>query len=139
MRYVVAQFLLLVLIVWPIDHYQFSIVGLLLIALAGAISVWTLLSNRPGNFNVRPIPKKTGKLIMYGPYKYIRHPMYSSLFFGSLGVVLCQFVFWKLAAWGLLIVVLAFKANFEERALSKHYRDYAAYKASNSAFIPWLW
>lgn len=139
MRYVFAQFLLLVIIVWPIDHYRLSPYGLLLIGLAGGISVWALLTNRPSNFNVRPIPKESGKLITYGAYKYIRHPMYSSLFFGGLGIVLCQFAYWKLAAWILLIIVLALKANVEERALCKHYSDYIKYKKTNSAFIPWLW
>ena len=139
MGYVFAQFFLLGVIAWPITHYSLSPMGLLLIALAGAISVWTLLTNQPGNFNVRPIPKETGKLITHGPYKYIRHPMYSSLFFGGLGIVLCMFVWWKLLAWGLLIIALAFKASFEERALIKHYTGYAAYKKTNAAFIPWIW
>ena len=139
MFYVFAQFFLLAVIAWPLSEYHLSPVGIALIALAGGISIWTLLTNRPGNFNVRPIPKESGKLITHGPYKYIRHPMYSSLFFGGLGVVLCLFVWWKLLAWALLIIALAFKARFEEKALLKHYADYAQYKKTNSAFIPWIW
>ncbi|TEW49272.1 methyltransferase family protein [Psychromonas algicola] len=95
--------------------------------------------NRPGNFNVRPDPKKSGKLIVHGPYRLIRHPMYTSLFFAGLGVLFFQFSIYKLVAWLLLIVVLALKARFEEKALCLHHQDYANYQKTNKAFIPWIW
>jgi len=137
--YVFAQFFLLFVIAFPIVNLGFSLIGFALIALAGLISLWTLATNRPGNFNVRPIPKQSGKLITTGPYKYIRHPMYSSLFFGGLGVLLCQFIWWKLIAWVLLIVALTLKAKFEEKSLVAHYSDYAAYRKTNFSFIPFIW
>jgi len=139
MQYVIAQFILLVVIAWPLVSLKVSIVGFLLIMLSIFIAVSALMTNRPGNFNVRPHPKQTGTLVVHGPYKFIRHPMYSSLFFGGLGILFCQFSFWKLGAWLLLIVVLALKARFEEKALCAHYEEYRAYQKSNKAFIPWVW
>jgi len=137
--YVFAQFLLLFVIAYPISNLGFSFIGLALIGVAGIISFWTLTINRPGNFNVSPIPKESGKLITTGPYKYIRHPMYSTLFFGALGVLLCQFIWWKLVAWLLLIVALTLKAKFEEKILLIHYSGYAKYKKTNFSFIPFIW
>ncbi|WP_435236536.1 methyltransferase family protein [Psychromonas sp. PT13] len=139
MGYVIAQFILLLIIIWPIANLQLSIIGLLLIALSGIIALSALITNRPGNFNVRPHPKPNASLIVHGPYKLIRHPMYSSLFFGGLGIVFCQFSLLKLIAWLLLIVVLALKARFEEKALCEHYDQYASYQKTNKAFIPWVW
>jgi protein-S-isoprenylcysteine O-methyltransferase Ste14 len=139
MFYVIAQFILLIVIAWPLASLKISIVGLLLIFLSAIIALSAVMTNRPGNFNVRPHPKETGKLIVHGPYKFIRHPMYSSLFFAGLGVLFCQFSFWKLSAWLLLIVVLALKARFEEKALCAHYEQYRTYQKSNKAFIPWVW
>jgi len=139
MVYVIAQFILLLVIAWPLASLSISIAGLLLILLSIFIAFSALMTNRPGNFNVRPHPKKTGTLIVHGPYKFIRHPMYSALFFGCLGIILCQFSYWKLGAWILLIIVLALKARFEEKALRSHYVQYREYQKTNKAFIPWIW
>lgn len=139
MVYVVAQFMLLIIIAWPLASLKVSMVGLCLILFALFIALAALIANRPGNFNVRPHAKKTGILIIHGPYKFIRHPMYTSLLFGGLGVIFCQFSYWKLSAWLLLIVVLALKARFEEKSLCNHYAEYRAYQKSNKAFIPWIW
>lgn len=139
MIYVIAQFFLLLIIAWPSANLNISIIGLFFIFIAAFIAFSAITTNRPGNFNVRPHPKETGILIVHGPYKFIRHPMYSSLFFGSLGVIFCQFSIWKLAAWLLLIIVLALKARFEERALCEHHKEYLEYQKTNKAFIPWVW
>jgi len=139
MIYVIAQFILLIVIIWPMPYLQVSIIGFIFIFIATLIAFVTLISNRPGNFNIRPQPKAMGTLIVDGPYKYIRHPMYSALFFGCLGILFCQFNIWKLCAWLLLVLVLTLKARFEEKALCPHYVQYKDYQKTNKAFIPWLW
>jgi protein-S-isoprenylcysteine O-methyltransferase Ste14 len=139
MLYVVAQFLLLAVIAWPLASLSLSMIGITLIIFSFCIALSAFMVNQPGNFNVRPTPKITGKLVVHGPYKFIRHPMYTSLFFGGLGILFCQFSFWKLVAWSLLILVLSLKARFEERALSAHHQAYADYQKTNKAFIPWIW
>tara|TARA_R110001583_G_scaffold16561_14_gene67862 strand:- start:28674 stop:29093 length:420 start_codon:yes stop_codon:yes gene_type:complete len=139
MIYVLMQFILLILLAWPNQHWQLSIVGGTFILSGGVIALFAIMANPPGNFNVRPIPKQTGKLITTGIYQYIRHPMYCSLFFGGLGLVFCQFTLWKLIAWILLIITLALKARFEERALVERYSDYKDYQKTTKAFIPLLW
>lgn len=139
MIYVVMQFFLLLVLVWPIAHLNLSIFGLALIIIGAVIAVFAVIAHPIGNFNVRPIPKHTGQLITSGIYRYIRHPMYCSLFFGGLGLVFCQFIWWKLLAWVLLIITLALKAQFEERALVEKYDDYKVYQKKTKAFIPLLW
>ena len=139
MIYVIAQFSLLVVLAWPIANLHFSLFGAFFILLGAVIAFLAIFSNQPGNFNVRPIPKKEGELITTGIYQYVRHPMYTSLFSGGLGVVLCQFIWWKLVAWVLLIIALFLKSQFEERALLLHYPGYYKYKQTNHAFIPYIW
>lgn len=139
MVYVIAQFLLLACLAWPIATLHFSILGAALIVSGALVAMLALLANRPGNFNVRPIPKVTGELITTGIYHYIRHPMYCSLFFIGLGALFCQFNLWKLLAWILLVLTLALKARFEEKALVLIYPDYKGYQKSTKAFIPWVW
>jgi protein-S-isoprenylcysteine O-methyltransferase Ste14 len=139
MIYVVMQFILLTVLAWPLAHWNLSILGGGFIVIGAIIAVFAIIAHPPGNFNVRPIPKKTGQLITAGIYRYVRHPMYCSLFFGGLGLVFCQFTLWKLIAWILLIVTLALKARFEERALVDMYSDYKDYQKSTKAFIPLIW
>ena len=139
MIYVIAQFLLLALIAWPSANLHVSVVGLLLIFIASGIALLAITANRPGNFNVRPVPKKTGELITSGIYRYVRHPMYCSLFFAGLGFVFCQFVIWKLLAWVLLLATLILKARVEEKALLNHFPDYKNYQKRSKAFIPFIW
>ena len=43
-----------------------------------ALIAWAIIHNRPGNFNIRPTPKVRGVLVTTGPYRWIRHPMYTS-------------------------------------------------------------
>jgi len=117
----------------------FSFMGSLLILFSIAIAFSAFRVNRLGNFNVRPTPKKSGRLIVNGPYRYIRHPMYTALFFAGLGGLCFQFSLLKLIAWCLLILVLALKARHEEHALCLHHPDYAEYRKTNNAFIPWIW
>src|ERR1035437_4815820 len=57
--------------------------ALSLAAASLALAAWTLRHNRPGNFNIRPTPMVWGVLVTSGPYRWIRHPMYSSLLLGA--------------------------------------------------------
>jgi protein-S-isoprenylcysteine O-methyltransferase Ste14 len=51
-----------------------------LMAVAGALlGLWALSSNRPGNFNIRPTPREGGQLVQQGPYRWIRHPLYTAV------------------------------------------------------------
>jgi len=95
MVYVIVQFILLLIIAWPLPSLTISIIGLLLIFLSLFIALSVLMANRPGNFNVRPHPKEA----VHCPYQFIRHPTYSALFFGGLGALFCQFSDWKLGTW----------------------------------------
>ena len=139
MAYVFAQFILLAVIAWPIETLSFSLIGFLLMLASVVIALSAFTVNRPGNFNVRPDPKKSGKLIVDGPYRFIRHPMYTSLFFAGLSVLFFQFSVWKLVGWLFLIVALALKARFEEKALCLYHQGYVDYQKTNKAFIPWIW
>lgn len=138
--------------------------GLLLRLLLAAVAIGAgvalgaaaLRANRPGNFNIRPEPHASGQLVQAGPYRRIRHPMYSAVLLVGLGAALLAaaapatgFVTgfaapaalpWAaLATLAALAVVLALKAGVEEKALSRRYPAYAAYVASTSRFVPGLY
>lgn len=59
--------------------------ALLALAAGLALGLWAVTADRPGNFNIRPVPRAGGQLIDRGPYRWIRHPMYSALLLAGLG------------------------------------------------------
>jgi protein-S-isoprenylcysteine O-methyltransferase Ste14 len=106
-------------------------------AVAGAgLGLWALTSNRPGNFNIRPVPREGGELITRGPYRYVRHPMYSSVILCGAACVLALASAWSVLALATLIGVLVAKASIEERAMARAHPGYAAYQAATRRFVP---
>ena len=110
----------------------------LLVGAAVALTVWTFLHNKPGNFNIRPAPKDRGQLITSGPYRWIRHPMYTSVLLGGLALALISR---SLAGWlmgAALALVLLLKSSLEERWMHEQHPGYAAYGQQSKRFLPWF-
>ncbi|MFM2121426.1 MAG: hypothetical protein RL722_2894 [Pseudomonadota bacterium] len=141
--------------------------ALLLAALAMLLGLWALASNRPGNFHIRPLPKADGELVQHGPYRWIRHPMYSAVLLlgaslarsagladqnaaavaasgmptGRLTALLPSLSLsaWAWWCWAALLAVLVVKAGVEEAALRRHHSGYADYCRRSRRFLPGLW
>ena len=118
---------------------RLSIDAVIAAGAAIALGLWALSANRLGNFNIRPLPRAGGQLIQHGPYRWIRHPMYSALLLAGVAAA-------RLAAdaetWlvlGALAVVLVIKANVEERGMTERYPAYREYRQRTRRFVPGLY
>lgn len=109
-----------------------------LLAASGVLALWALAANRPGNFNIRPTPRDGGTLITSGPYRWIRHPMYTSVLLAAAAAAWKSFQTADTLLWLALLGVLVAKAAIEERALVRRFPDYLDYRARTTRFIPWL-
>jgi protein-S-isoprenylcysteine O-methyltransferase Ste14 len=98
--------------------------------------LWTLAHNRPGNFNIRPEPKASGHLVTAGPYRYLRHPMYSALLLFCAAEVVAYADAVKVLALLLMLAVLWMKSVLEERGLRERYPEYADYARRVKRFVP---
>lgn len=142
---VVAQFALIGLIAWKAGPFflalQASALAWAVLAAGVLLGAWAVATNRPGNFNIRPVPKAGGTLVTAGPYAWIRHPMYSAILLlglaGIYGVDIPGRTLVGTAFFGLL-GVLWVKAGIEERLMLASHPGYAAYMKQSSKFIPWL-
>lgn len=114
------------------------LMSLALAALSVLLGGWTLAYNRLGNFNIHPAPKATGQLVTGGPYRLIRHPMYSAVLLGAAAMAWLVHPVTGALAWGGLLCVLLAKARMEERWLSEQHAGYAAYCQRCKRFVPWL-
>ena len=83
-----------------------------------------------------PLPKKEGEMTSRGLYRYVRHPMYSSVLLFSLGIAINYGYLYKYILVGLLYILFYFKSSYEERLLASTYPDYANYAKNTPRFIP---
>jgi protein-S-isoprenylcysteine O-methyltransferase Ste14 len=133
---VAAQFALIGWLIWPLTPQAWSPPALALLAGAAALGLWTLAHNRPGNFNIRPEPKASARLVTGGPYRYMRNPMYSAVLLFAAAEVLAYRDLWKILCWIALALVLLAKVMLEERYLRAVFPGYAAYAKRVKRFIP---
>jgi protein-S-isoprenylcysteine O-methyltransferase Ste14 len=111
--------------------------GLGLLAIPGA---WWVLSSIGTNVSETVLTKPDHELVQRGPYRWVRHPLY------TLGVVLILAQALMLASWVLLLMsalaLAAFRAlvvPIEERHLESSFGDaYRQYRAQTGAMLPRL-
>jgi protein-S-isoprenylcysteine O-methyltransferase Ste14 len=91
--------------------------------------------NKSANFKF----EDTANLVKTGVYKYIRHPMYSSLLFLSLGAMFKNLTFITLLLEILILVFLYLTAKFEEKENVEFFGDaYTEYMKETKMFIPFI-
>jgi len=113
-----------------------KVAGVALAWLGIALAIWSrhLLGS---NWSSVVQLKQDHELIERGPYRYIRHPIYTGLLLAFLGTAL------KLGDWrGLVALAIVFvsfwrKLRLEERWLGEQFGErYAAYRQRTRALIP---
>ncbi len=135
--FVFIQFLCLILIVMG-SSSNLSIFDIGIIFIGLLIGAWAIITMKLSNFNVVPDLKENSKLVTYGPYKYIRHPMYSALLLATLPIVLNNFSVYNITLWIILFVDLLLKLNYEESLLEKRFIEYEFYKKQSKRLIPFI-
>ena len=137
--FVLVQFLSLFLIattgsIWPSNNF------LLAIELFGlGLGVWAILAMGTGNFNITPNIKANSEFIVSGPYKYIRHPMYSSLLLATLPLIINSMSVFRTTVWLVLLIDLLLKLNYEEKLLIDAVQDYSKYRKATFRIVPFLY
>ncbi len=92
------------------------------------------------NFNTILGVRERHTLVTHGPYRWVRHPMYTALFVYLLGILLLTA---NLLIGGFLLgaflVTIGTRVVKEEAILEEEYgEDYRAYKARTGRFLPRL-
>lgn len=91
------------------------------------------------NRTIFPLPNPDSTLVRQGIYRWIRHPLYSSLMGLAFGWSLLRWSWPALVCSGLLTVLLRFKAAREERWLAERFPEHEHYSRRVARFIPCLW
>ncbi len=144
MLLVVIQMVLIgVLAAGPVGRWltgQMPPIGtMLVIAAAMLLGGWAMLAMRLDNFSVMPTPRAGGELVTRGPYRWIRHPMYTSVLLAGIGLVFDEPSLLPWIAWLLLVVDLVIKMRLEEHLLASRHAGYASYRQATYRLIPGLY
>ncbi len=100
---------------------------------------WAALSIKPRHWRAMSEPAEEAPLVVSGPYRFIRHPMYSSLLLLTLPMTLAPFNPARFCMWMLLVVVLIAKLRHEERILVRHFPEYERYARRTSHLVPFVY
>jgi len=123
---------------YTLFDFHFSIIGTGILVVGIAIGLWALNHNRLGNFNIVPELREGCTLVTDGIYRYIRHPMYTSVILMMLGVLLFRPDIISFVLWLALIAVLYLKAHREEQLWMRHDPCYESYREQTRCFIPYI-
>jgi protein-S-isoprenylcysteine O-methyltransferase Ste14 len=135
---VALQISAIILCCFPFGKAKGFTLGLLLFAIGVVSGAVTIYFNKPSNFSIYPELKRNASLVTHGPYKYIRHPMYASLFMMMLGITIYNFHYLNFIGLIILATTLIAKANVEESLLKNHFSTYTDYMAKTKRFIPFI-
>jgi protein-S-isoprenylcysteine O-methyltransferase Ste14 len=78
-------------------------------------------------------------LVMRGPYRWVRHPLYLGEILTYLGVVAGAFNWWGAATYAAFVTLQIWRAINEERALLAEFPEYRPYAAKTRRLLPGVW
>ena len=121
-------------IVFPKNGFIF-----LIYFIAIFIGSWAVFSMNNQTINVLPDVRDNATLTKSGPYKLIRHPMYTAVLSFLLGLLMNDFSMLRLLIYGCVVLVLLFKISVEERMLLAKFPDYKDYSTTTKKLIPFIY
>lgn len=138
MALVATQFLLIALIMlagplWP-THW--SLHGMMV--LGGVIALWAFLAMGLGNIRAFPEVPQHGWLVVHGPYRWVRHPMYTSVLVITLAWTVEHPLPFRMVLWVGLVVTLWVKLGYEEQLLLTRFPSYEQYRKRTKRLVPFL-
>jgi protein-S-isoprenylcysteine O-methyltransferase Ste14 len=82
------------------------------------------------------LPEVRG-LVMRGPYRVVRHPLYLGELGACAGLVIGAPTAWNAIAASVLVAGQVVRMRLEEDALSREFPQYATYAARTPRILPW--
>lgn len=134
----------LILYVTGLEWFNFSLplpmwlrwtgVGLMASCIPLSHWVYTALGE---HFSRKLVLREDHRLVSSGPYKYVRHPMYSLLFLCALSTCLISGNILVMGTTLLVVAVMLVRIRKEETILSERFgEEYAAYRQKTGALLP---
>jgi len=116
-----------------------GIVGVGLYVLGCCLMAWALITLGRNYQLGGTFPRMTDKLIIAGPYHFVRHPMYTAVLCMSLGLTCLLHSIAYFALFCIYLVLVLLLIPIEEKGLHKSYnKQYLAYQQNVKKLVPFL-
>lgn len=117
---------------------RFILAGIALTYLGVVFAIWArLVLGR--NWSGKVTIKRDHELIVRGPYRIVRNPIYTGIFFALLGTALAAGQLRHFLVLPVLLIVWAWKITREQYFLQEQFGEqYTRYRRAVKAFIPYV-
>ncbi len=112
-------------------------IAITLQVLAVALMVWARVTLGSRSFHASADPT-AGGLVMKGPYRYIRHPIYTAACLFGWGAVVAHWSALSAALGVLLVGGGLVRMLCEERLLTRSYPEYLEYSKATKRMLPYV-
>jgi protein-S-isoprenylcysteine O-methyltransferase Ste14 len=113
--------------------------GLLLYAEGFFLMAWALLSLSDNYQLGGSVPRSTDKMISKGPYRFIRHPMYSAALSISIGLACLTQSIALFTVFCVYLMLILLLIPLEERGLQQAYsKEYLVYLQGTARLLPFI-
>jgi protein-S-isoprenylcysteine O-methyltransferase Ste14 len=118
--------------------YAVQVIGVILCAAGVAFAIWARY-HLGRDWSGTPSMKEGHELVTSGPYKFVRHPIYTGVILALFGSGLVNGIIW-LAVFVIFTIVFLRRISIEERYMMQLFPDkYPEYKKHTKALIPFVW
>jgi len=116
-----------------------ALIGIILYVMGYLLMAWALISLRSNYQLGGSTPRDTDKLIIAGPYRFLRHPMYAAALYISLGLACLTQSLACFAVFVIYLVLISLLIPVEEKGLQQAYgQQYIAYQHKTGKLIPFV-
>lgn len=142
--YVIGQVVLFGLVifgprVWFFSDTALTSISGTILCVAGGLLVAASSLRLGANLTALPYPKEHATLIEAGPYRLVRHPIYSGAILVAFGLALWAHN-WLTIGYALaLLVFFDIKSRREEGWLKEKFADYVSYQKRVRKLIPFIY
>jgi protein-S-isoprenylcysteine O-methyltransferase Ste14 len=121
----------------PIGWF-FPVLGVVLLAAGLGFTVWAR-RHLGRNWSASVVVKEGHALVRSGPYRYVRHPIYSGILLAFVGMVMTIGEWRGLVALALVGLAFAVKSRAEEARMRETFPEYAEYARGTASILPYVY
>lgn len=116
------------------------ILGLIFYVAGHLLMAWALIKLRNNYQLGGSTPRSTDTLVILGPYRLVRHPMYAAALYISLGLAFLTQSLACFAVFCIYLMLLSFLIPVEEKGLRQVYgKQYGEYQGHVRKLVPFLY